>query len=214
MKGLTPGILSAIVGGVFFALPYLALSVPFWPSLVIGLIAFGAGELIFTAIGKDELKVTNKTIQEKIADAKEINNKIVKMAPKIEKESMKQDILKIHDTVGKIISTAEKSNKKAKKLNNFFDYYLPVTLNIITKYDEIENQRLTTQEGYKFMQDGEQMISKMSQAYQNLLSNLYQSDMVDTGAEMKVIDTMLSADGYDVKNDFNIEKRVEKTSQE
>ena len=38
-------IASAIVGGTFFAVPYLALSIPIVPSLLIGACAFAAGEL-------------------------------------------------------------------------------------------------------------------------------------------------------------------------
>ena len=36
-------IFSAAIGGAFFAIPYLALSAPLIPSLVIGAAAFGAG---------------------------------------------------------------------------------------------------------------------------------------------------------------------------
>ena len=39
--------LSAIIGGSFFAVPYLALSIPLAPSLAIAASAFVAGELIF-----------------------------------------------------------------------------------------------------------------------------------------------------------------------
>ena len=40
-------IASAAVGGLFFAVPYLVLSAPIIPSLLIGAAAFGAGELVF-----------------------------------------------------------------------------------------------------------------------------------------------------------------------
>ena len=39
--------------------------------------------------------------------------------------------------------------------------------------------------------------------FKSQLSNLYQADIVDTDAEMKVFETMLKADGYDTSNDFN-----------
>ena len=87
-------------------------------------------------------------------------------------------------------------------MNNFFDYYLPVTLSILKKYDEIENQRLSSDEGKKFMQQTESMIEKINNAFKSQLSNLYQADIVDTDAEMKVFETMLKADGYDTSNDF------------
>ena len=48
--------ISAIVGGAFFAIPYLALSLPILPSLAIGAGAFVAGELAFKK-DKAELKI-------------------------------------------------------------------------------------------------------------------------------------------------------------
>ena len=53
------------------------------------------------------------------------------------------------------------------------------------------------------MQQTESMIEKINNAFKSQLSNLYQADIVDTDAEMKVFETMLKADGYDTSNDFN-----------
>ena len=125
------------------------------------------------------------------------------MISKVESNSLKNNIKEITDTVTKIIDTIEKEPKKFKKMNNFFDYYLPVTLSILKKYDEIENQKLNSDEGKKFMQQTESMIEKINNAFKSQLSNLYQADIVDTDAEMKVFETMLKADGYDTSNDFN-----------
>ena len=41
------GIISAALGGVFFAVPYLVLDTSILLSLGIGAIAFGAGNLVF-----------------------------------------------------------------------------------------------------------------------------------------------------------------------
>ena len=82
---------------------------------------------------------------------------------------------------------------------------MPLTINIITKYDEIENQKLNTEDSKKFMESTQKMVKKINEAFKKQLSNLYQSDMIDTDAEMKVFDTMLKSDGYDVDdNDYKI----------
>ena len=128
------------------------------------------------------------------------------MAPKVNNTKLQTNIKEIYRTANKMISTVEKEPKKAKKLSNFFNYYLPVTLNILKKYDEIENQELSTKDGQKFMKQTEDMIEKINNAFKNQLSNLYQSDMVDTDAEMKVFESMLRADGYDTSNDFGKEE--------
>ena len=198
-------IVSAIIGGTFFAVPYLALSVGIVPSLVIGAAAYGAGELIFHTKKAQDISSNGKSFYEELADAKAKNKQILDMAPKIEDPKMQNNIKEIYRTVSKMISTVEKDPKKAKNLSNFFNYYLPVTLNILTKYDEIENQQLSSKEGQRFMQQTESMIEKINNAFKNQLSNLYQSDMIDTDAEMKVFETMLKADGYDTSNDFRKE---------
>lgn len=136
------------------------------------------------------------------------------MASKVENEKLKKDIKEINETITKIIETVEKNPKKLNNLNNFFSYYLPVTLNMLHKYDEIENQGLTNNESKKFMLQAQDMISKINNAFKNQLANLYQSDIVDTDAEMKVFDSMLKADGYDTTNDFdNTNKKEEKQSE-
>ena len=129
------------------------------------------------------------------------------MSPKIENEEIVSNIHKINESVNKIIDTIEKQPKKYKKMENFFDYYLPVTINILKKYDEIENQRLTTEDSKKFMESTRKMIKKIEEAFRSQLSNLYQSDMIDMDAEMKVFDTMLKSDGfYGEGSDFDINK--------
>lgn len=128
------------------------------------------------------------------------------MGPKVQSTSLQKNIKEIYQTTNKIISTVEKNPDKRKKMNNFFEYYLPVTLNILRKYDEIENQELSSKEGQKFMVQTENMIEKINSAFKNQLSNLYQSDIVDTDAEMKVFETMLKADGYDTSSDFKKEE--------
>lgn len=128
------------------------------------------------------------------------------MSSKIDKSETVNEIKEISLSINKIITTIEKEPKKYKRMNNFFEYYLPTTLNIIKKYDEIENQSLTTQEGKKFMESSEKMISKINNSFKNQLSKLYQSDMIDTDAEIKVFNNMLNADGYNNENDLNINK--------
>ncbi len=190
-------------GGTFFAIPYLGLSVGLIPSLAIGITAFGAGELIFRTSNKKQLKEENKSLYDTLIEAKNKNMQIKKMTALIEDNEIVRNINEIHETVNKIISTIEKKPEKYKKMNNFFEYYLPVTVNILSKYDEIENQRLTTVDSKEFMKSTKNMVEKINQAFKKQLSNLYQSDMIDTDAEIKVFDSMLKSDGYYGESDFS-----------
>lgn len=200
-------IFSAIIGGTFFAIPYIAMDVALLPSTLIAVAAFGAGNLILGDIGKKEVTLgedSKKTLSETISVARKQNASIYSMMNKIDDVSLVRTISEIHDTADKIIDTISKDPKKQKLANKFFTYYLPSTLNFLIKYDEIENQRLNTEESKEFMNSAEEMMKKISESFKVQLSNLYRSDMIDTDAEMKVFDTMLKTDGIDSNNDFDI----------
>ena len=51
------------------------------------------------------------------------------------------------------------------------------------------------------------MIRTIKKSFNEQLSNLYQADMIDTDADMKVFKTMLKTDGYSEIEDFNIENK-------
>lgn len=193
-----------LCGGTFFAIPYIGLSIGLVPSLIIGAGAYGASELIFHNKNSQQIKDIDRNLYDIFQEAKEKNNEILKISEKIDKPEVVKQIKEITSSVTKIIATIEKEPKKYKKMNNFFEYYLPTTLNIIKKYDEIENQSLTSDEGKDFMLSTEKMIEKVNNSFKSQLSKLYQSDMIDTDAEMKVFNNMLNADGYSNENDLNI----------
>ena len=129
------------------------------------------------------------------------------MRNKIEDEDLKKYIINISTSANKIISTIEKEPKKIRKIANFFDYYLPVTLSIIKRYDEIENQNLSSQEMKEFISSTKLMLKSADEAFNKILERLYQNDMINIDADMKVFNSMLKADGYDdeeiIKEDNN-----------
>ena len=189
-------IVSAVLGSAFFAVPYLGLSVAFAPSLLIGCAAFGASELMFSGVKpKLTLKDVDKPLYLKVSDAKKQNKEILNLIPKVESNDTRKNLNDIHSTVSKILIVIEKEPKKAKRLNNFFDYYLPVLLKIVTRYDEIENQKLKSKEGRDFMMKADAMILETKNAFDIILDSLYQKELMDADAEMKVYDLMLKADG-------------------
>lgn len=197
-------IASAIIGGTFFAIPYLALSLPILPSLAIGACAFAAGEMVLKKDTKKPLKETNLSLYHNIEKATKDNKHILEMIPQIEEETIKKNLKEIHDTVNKIIKTIEKNPEKEKQLKNFFDYYLPVTVKLVDKFDEIENQNIKSKESKKFYQSISKTIEELKDVYMKFQNNLYSSDMLDTNIEIKILNSMLKSDGLD-ENEIKIE---------
>ena len=189
-------IVSAVVGGTFFAVPYLGLSFALAPALAIGCVAFGASELVLSSVkGKETLKDYDRDLYSKVNRAKKQSKEILALIPKVESVETRKNLSEIHETVNKIIATVESKPKKAKKIDNFFEYYLPVLIKIVNKYDEVENQRLKSKDGKEFMEKADKMIGDTKKAFATILDSLYQSDIMDADADMKVYDLMLKADG-------------------
>ena len=207
MKGKE--IISAVVGSSFFALPYIALATPLVPALAIGAGAFVASELVLSSYKpKETLKTTNVSLYTKLNKAKKDNKKILELIPKIENMDTRGNLNEINDTVNKIIKEVEKRPKKADNIKNFFDYYLPVLVKITDRYDEIENQRLVSSEGKNFIVKADTMISNTKDAFNTILASLYEKDIMDIDADMKIFDMMLKAEG--ITNDNSIMKQVKK----
>ena len=127
-------IASAIIGGSFFAIPYLGLSITLFPSLAIGVMAYAASELVLSGVkGEETLKEKDRTLYEKVTLAKKQNKEIKSLIPKVESVDTRKNLSRIYETVNKIIDTTEKNPSKGKRLNNFFDYYLPILIKIVDK---------------------------------------------------------------------------------
>lgn len=205
-------LISAIVGGAFFAVPYIGLGLSVLPSLGIAAVAFGAGNLMLSESNKpkpivmDVAKDDNRSFLEKITTAKRQNAEIYALMHRVEKPELIEDIKQLHAVIAKIIVTIEKAPEKAGKANTFFSYYLPVTVKILGKYDLIENQDLNSAESKKMMETTEQMVIKIRKAFEEQLAKLYQTDIVDTDAEMKVFESMLNAESFNTTDHFNLKK--------
>ena len=199
-------IYSAILGGAFFAVPYVALGIELLPSLAISAAAYGAGTLIFKDRNKLDLSLDKKNLYDILKEAKEETLQISNISKQIEDKEVVENIEQICDISNKIIDTLSKNPNKLGQARNFLNYYLPVTIKILTRYDEIENQRLNTTESKEFMESVKKMTEKIKNAFNEQLNNMYQTEMIDTDAEIKVFESMLKSDGFLNDINFNTKK--------
>lgn len=196
---------SAVIGGVFFTIPYAFLNIPLLASLGVAAVAYGAGNLIFSNTnGGIKGNSQEMNLYDILQQAKQQNSQIYAMMGKVEDRQLVSNIKEVHLTVCKIIDTISKNPDKLDKARTFFDYYLPVTLKILKKYDMIENQRLVSSDSKEIMENTRKMIEKINQSFKIQLSNLYEADIIDTDAELKVFDQMLKSDGFNPDQDFKL----------
>ena len=195
-------IVSGVVGAGFFAIGYLGLSLALAPALAIGAVAFGASELVISSNKKIQEKL-EPTFKERISLARKQIVYLKEMVNKIDDEGVSKDLEEITKSANKIINRIEESQLENKSAVKFMDYYLPVCVKIVDRYDEIENQKLTSHDSKKFMTDSKKIINDTNKAFKKILNSLYQSDILNADAEMKVYNSILKADGYE--NEIELE---------
>ena len=189
-------IISSVVGAGFFAVSYLGLSLALPPALLVGAASFVASELVISG-NKKVQEIIEPTFKERVAMARKQITYLKEMTPKIDDEDIQNDLKEITNSSTKIINRIEESNLKNKRATKFMDYYLPVCVRIVSRYDEIENQSLTSRDSKEFMQNTGKILKATNKAFKKILNSLYQNDIIDADAEMKVFNTMLTADGFD-----------------
>ncbi len=191
-------IVSGIVGAGFFAVGYLALALPLAPALAIAGASFVASELVINSNKKIE-EAVGLSFKEEIALSRKQIKYLKEMTNKIEDKAVCDDLEEITKSADKIISRIEANEVKSKNATKFMDYYLPVCVKIVSRYDEIEDQSLTSKDSKEFMQNTGKLLKATNKAFKKILNSLYQSEIIDADAEMKVFNTMLTADGFDEK---------------
>lgn len=198
-------IISIIIAIIAFCGLYLGLDLNVIFSIFISLGSYYALTLIFNR---------NEVLQEKIdferleyeqltAQATNTIKQIKGLEGKIENQGIQSNIAQICETSDKILLSLKEKPKKMKQVRKFVDYYLPFTLKILDQYDRVENQSLTSQESIDFMERVERMLGRVKIACEAQLNNMYDLDIIDTNADIKVFETMLKTDGL-VDNNMNI----------
>ena len=189
-------IFSGLVGGAFFASTYLALNIGLVPSLVSASVAFAASALATKGTNLDTLGNKNlKNYINLLEKSKEDIKNLKRIIPSIDNLDIKKDVVEITKTSEKIIKRLETTPKKISQATNFLNYYLPITLKIMKKYNEIEDEKLTSKEVKNFNERILNLTDSINNAFNTQLNNLYSTDMIDIDAEMKVFESVLKADG-------------------
>ncbi len=132
---------------------------------------------------------------EYVARIKELNEEIPDY-------KLSAQIRQIEILTQKIFDYVKMHPEKAKGIKQFMNYYLPTTIKLLEQYVVLQNQGLrmgNIDEGMKKIED---MLDKVIVAFQKQLDSLFESDVVDITADIRVMEQMMASQGLTGKDTF------------
>lgn len=130
-----------------------------------------------------------------IADIRRLNDEIPD-------ERISAQIDLIERLTAQIFDCVRKNPKKLSQIRQFLSYYLPTTIKLMEQYVTLQNQSLKTENITEGMQKIEDLLDKVIVAFQRQLDALFESDVVDITADIRVMEQMMASEGLTEKKDF------------
>ena len=130
-----------------------------------------------------------------IADIRRLNDEIPD-------ERISAQIDLIERLTAQIFDCVRKNPKKLSQIRQFLNYYLPTTIKLMEQYVTLQNQSLKTENITEGMQKIEDLLDKVIIAFQRQLYALFEADVVDITADIRVMEQMMASEGLTNKKDF------------
>ena len=130
-----------------------------------------------------------------IADIRRLNDEIPD-------ERISAQIDLIERLTAQIFDCVRKNPKKLSQIRQFLNYYLPTTIKLREQYVTLQNQSLKTENITEGMQKIEDLLDKVIIAFQRQLDALFEADVVDITADIRVMEQMMASEGLTNKKDF------------
>ena len=117
-------------------------------------------------------------------------------------ERMSAQIDLIERLTTQIFDCVKEHPEKLKQIRQFLNYYLPTTIKLMEQYVKLQNQSVKTENITEGMQKIEDLLDKVIVAFQRQLDALFESDVVDITADIRVMEQMMASEGLTEKKDF------------
>ena len=97
--------------------------------------------------------------------------------------------------VQKIFQYVEEHTEKLPEIRRFMSYYLPTTVKLVGCYSEYETQPLQLESILAAKKEISETLDVINTAFETLLNDLYEDDMLDISTDISALKTILTQEG-------------------
>lgn len=149
---------------------------------------------------KEKIENKKESKSEKLSDAQKYIDKINSLNKKIPNEEITNGLYQTCDLLNQI-DLVNKA-KKDDKLTKLYDYYLPILIDVLEKYDELDDSPVRGEEFTKTESKLIKTIILINEALKTIYSGLHEEDYMNLNADITTLQSLLKKDGL-VDTPFN-----------
>lgn len=153
---------------------------------------------------KEKQEIQNDPVKRELAKTLEEGKKYVKeirvLNDVILGENISNQLYKIEDVLASIFEIVKRHPEKLPELRKLMQYYLPMTIKVVTAYRDFENERIQSEQLQEGKREIEETLDKVYTAFVNLREKLYQDDVLDVSTDLDVLETLMSQEGLIEEN--------------
>ena len=154
----------------------------------------------------EKQKIERDPIQKELLQLVTEGNRYVKEIRRLNDEILGEDISnqldKIEEIIASIFELVKRKPEKRSELRKLMQYYLPMTIKVVTSYRDFENERVASEQLEESKREIRETLDKVIDAFTALREKLFQEDVMDISTDLDVLEAMMSQEGL-IKDDLN-----------
>lgn len=150
----------------------------------------------------EEEKVSDE-VAKALEEGKDVLEKLQNAKQMISNQEVAQKITNLEVLISKIFACVKKHPEKLSEIHKFMEYYLPITVKLITAYKEFEAQPIQGDNISKSKKEIEDTLDTIAIAFEKLLDSLYEGEAMEVSSDISVLQALFAQEGL-TKKDFEI----------
>ena len=157
------------------------------------------GRLLKEQEEREKQRIESDPVQKELSLVLSEGNRYVKEIRRLNDEILGEDISKqldkIEEIVASIFELVKRKPDKIPELRKLMQYYLPMTIKVVTSYRDFENERVPSEQLEESKQEIRETLDKVKVAFVALREKLFQEDVLDVSTDLDVLEAMMSQEG-------------------
>lgn len=157
------------------------------------------GRLLREQEEQEKQKIESDPVQKELTQILAEGNRYVKEIRRLNDEILGEDISnqldKMEEIIASIFELVKRKPEKMSELRKLMQYYLPMTIKVVTTYRDFENERVPSEQLEESKREIRETLDKVISAFVALREKLFQEDVLDVSTDLDVLEAMMSQEG-------------------